>query len=185
MCSAQWAFLVSAIMDYHGLPQFRVMAAVEPRAGDEGYYLTAQPGKGEHYLAEYLARRVAEEFSGLAWDRGFLVRIARFLLRLHELGWYFPEPSGLDLWVRYSEDGTHELRLFNLHRLRRLEASDRSVLLRNLFDLWRVLPISQADGQLLAEEYLRFSPAFADDRRDWLQRFMDWQLESAGPKHQS
>jgi hypothetical protein len=174
--AAHWAFVVSAIMEYHGMAHFKVMAAVEVKGEEESYYLAVPPGKGEHYLAEYLARRVAEEFSGFSWDRRFLLRIARFILALHELGWHYPSPTERDLWVRSTDQGTHQIRLFNLHQLRQLPPSSPDFLLKNLFHLWRVLPLSQPDGLMLAEEYLRFSRRVAGDRHQWLHRFLEWQM---------
>jgi hypothetical protein len=174
---AGWAFLVSAMMDHHGLSHYRVMAAAESKTNGSGYMLSLTPGRGEYNLAEYLARRMAEEFSGLTWDRRFLIRLARFALSLHEAGWQFPRPSGEDFWVRYTDAGTHELRLFNLQNLRRLSLEDGGAQLRNLFELWSVLPTSRADGLMMAEEYMRFSRTLATERRKWLRKFMEWQAE--------
>lgn len=176
---ARWGFLMSALMDHHGVFHYRVMAALEKRDGP-GFMLTAVPGRGDYNLAEYLARRVAEEFSGLYWDRKFFVRVARFMMNLHELGWYFPRPSGDDIWVRTTEDNTHEVRLLTLHKLRPLPQAERETPLRNIFDLWRVLPISQADGIMLAEEYMRYSPRFSGERKKWTKKFMEWQLVEMG-----
>jgi len=178
--AARWAFWMSAVMERHGKSQFKVMAAVERKKGQGGYYLISRPQKSDYNLAEYLARRVAEEFSGLVWDRKFLIRVARFIEGLHVLGWAFPRPSGDDVWVRLTEQGTHELILFNLHKLRRIERDSGEALLGNLLDFWKVLPISQADGLMLAEEYLRFSRTLSSGRGAWMKRYMEWQMKPAG-----
>ncbi len=177
--AAEWAFIMSAIMEHHGVSHYRVMAAIEPKGDQGGITLEIPPGRGEYNLAEYLARKVAEEFSGAPWDRRFLIRVASFLLNLHNLGWRFPQPSGDDLWVRYTEEGTHEIRLSNLQRMRRFNPSDAEERLRNLLALRLALPISQSDGIVLAEEYLRFSRAHSSDRPGWRKRFLEWQLGSA------
>jgi hypothetical protein len=176
--SAAWAFYASAIMDHHGIAHYRVMAAIERKGDRGGSILSMMPGKGEYSLAEYLARRVADEFSGLAWDRRFLIRAARFVLALHELGWHFAKPSGDDIWVRYTEAGTHELILFNLQNLRRLDTRHGQAQLTSLFNLWRVLPISQSDGLMMAEEYLRSSKNLSSERKQWQRWFMEWQMQS-------
>ncbi len=176
---ARWGFLMSALLDHHDIVHYRVMAALE-KNDRSGFILSAVPGRGDYNLAEYLARRVAEEFSGLYWDRKFLIRVARFMMNLHESGWYFPEPSGDDIWVRTTDDNTHEIRILTVHKLRPLTLSQPEIKLRNMFDLWRVLPISQADGIMLAEEYMRFSPAFSGERKKWLKRFMELQLIELG-----
>jgi hypothetical protein len=182
--AAGWAFLASAIMDHHGIAHYRVMAAIERRGDRGGSLLSVVPGKGEYSLAEYLARRVADEFSGLPWDRRFLIRVARFVLNLHELGWHFTDPAGDDLWVRYTEAGTHELILFNLYKLKRLDRRHGEAQLVSLFNLWRVLPISQADGLMMAEEYLRFSRNIAPARKQLARRFMEWQMHSVNDRPQ-
>jgi len=173
--AARWGFYASAVLSHHGISHFPAMAAVH-QSGD-GLIFMSMPGKGDYNLAEYLARRVAEEFSGLPWDRKFLIRVARFMLALHEAGWHFPRPVGDDLLVRYTDEGTHEIRVFNLHKLRRIIPGEGYSMMRNLFDLWCVLPISQADGLMLAEEYLRFCRHLAKDRAKWLNRFMEWQRD--------
>ncbi|HUT55993.1 MAG TPA: lipopolysaccharide kinase InaA family protein [bacterium] len=180
--AAGWAFLASAIMDHHGVAHYRVMAAIERKGSRGGSILSVVPGKGEYSLAEYLARRVADEFSGLPWDRGFLIRVARFVLNLHELGWHFADPSGDDVWVRYTEAGTHELILFNLYNLKRLDRRHGDAQLVSLFNLWRVLPLSQADGLMLAQEYLRFSRNLSTARKQWARRFMEWQMHSVSDR---
>ncbi len=180
--AARRAFYVSAILDHHGIGHFNARAAAEKKDDRDGWIFISIPVRGEYNLAEYLARRVAEEFSGIAWDRKFLIRVARFLLALHEAGWYFPEPTGDDLWVRYTEEGRHEIRVFNLHRLARIDVNDGRAQLMNLLKLWTVLPISQADGLMLAEEYIRFQRLLAPDRGQWIRRFREWQLEPARMK---
>ncbi|MFO8057353.1 MAG: hypothetical protein R6V10_08670, partial [bacterium] len=75
---------------------------------------------------------------------------------------------------------THEVRLLTLHKLRPLLRHRPELYLRNIFDLWHVLPISQADGIVLAEEYMRFSPYFGGQRKQWLKKFMEWQLVEMG-----
>lgn len=175
--AARWGFLLSAIMTHHGIQHFRVWAAVENHQDRAGWLFCAMPGRGEYNLAEYLARRVAEEFSGLSWDRKFLIRVARFILRLHDLGWHFPRPAGDDLWVRFTDAGTHEILLGNLHRLEPITSPDPEIYLKNLIDLWRVLPISQSDGLMLADEYLKLSRQFYEDRAAWRKLFREWQLE--------
>ncbi|MFO8057912.1 MAG: lipopolysaccharide kinase InaA family protein, partial [bacterium] len=156
-------FIMSALLDHHGISHYRVMAALQKKDGS-GFMLSSVPGRSDYNLAEYLARRVAEEFSGLYWDRKFLIRVARFMMNLHEAGWYFPRPAGDDIWIRTTEDNTHEVRLLTLHKLRPLLRHRPELYLRNIFDLWHVLPISQADGIVLAEEYMRFSPYFGGQR---------------------
>jgi len=174
-------FVMSALLEHHGLPHFRVMAAMDA-PGQGSWLLTTAPGRGDYNLAEYLARKVAEDFSGLSWDRKFLVRTARFILALHELGFYFPDPAGDDIWVRTTDLPTLEFRLLNLHKLRRLRSGRPEDRLQNLFDWWRVLPISQSDGMMLAEEYLRFCPRLAPQRKVWLKKYLEWQIGSASPR---
>ncbi len=178
---ARHAFLASVVLDHHGISHFPVMAALEKKRGHEGSIFTRVPGKGEYNLAEYLARRVADEFSGLPWDRKFIIRVARYLQALHEAGWHFPRPSGDDLWVRHTEEGAHEIRILNVQRLRRLKALNDRTLMRNVFDLWCVLPISYADGLMLAEEYMRFFRLLKGDKKQCMERFMEWQMEFVAP----
>jgi hypothetical protein len=175
---AHWAFLVSAIMEHHGISHYGVMAAVENKNKEKGMVLSKLPGRGEYNLAEYLARKVADEFSGNIWDRKFLIRVARFIKSIHDLGWYFPNPSGDDIWVRYTDEGTHELRLSNLSSMRRFSHGDNEIRIKNLFEIWKVLPISQADGQVLSEEYLRFSRRLIPESESWAEKFSQWQLRS-------
>lgn len=175
--AAQWAFLSSAIMEHHGISHFRVMASVEKYNSRGGWALLTAPGKGEYNLAEYLARKVADDFSGLSWDRKFLIRLARYYLGLCDAGWHFPRPGGDDIWVRLTEEGTHEIRIFNLHNLRRLGRDGGGQELKSLFDLWCVLPISQADGLMLAEEYIRFCGRLSGEKKRWVRKFMEWQME--------
>jgi len=174
--TGEWAYLASALLDHHGISHFRVLCAYEKRGEQGGWFAAPTPGRGEYSLAEYLARRVADEFSGISWDRKFLIRVARYFQELHEAGFYFPEPSGDDLWVRYTDQGTHEIRVFNVHRLRRLPRDNGRTQFRSLFDLWCVLPISRTDGLMLAEEYLRFSRRLTDKRKEWLRRFSIWEM---------
>lgn len=176
--AARWAFIASAIMDHHGVSHYRVMAAIERNKDRNGHILALMPGKGEYSLAEYLARRVADEFSGISWDRRFLVRVARFILVLHELEWHFPKPAGDDIWVRHTEADTHDLKIFNLMGLRKMRPENPERQLKNLFELAAVLPISPADATMLAQEYIRFSRTLADNQKGWLKRFREWQLEN-------
>jgi hypothetical protein len=177
--SAVRGFTLSAVFQHYGLAHFPALAAIAGK--DLGFVFYAVPGRGDYNLAEHLARRVAEEFSGLAWDRKFLFRVARFIFALHQLGYYFPRAAGDDIWVRTAEGRTHQIMMLNLHKLAKLKPGAMVARMRSLFELWKVLPISQADGLLLFEEYLRHA---ADPRegKNWLRVFMDWQInEVSGP----
>ena len=61
-----------------------------------------------------------------------------------------------------------------------LVSGDPEAQIKSLFLLWSVLPISRADGIMLAEEYLRFSRRLSPERKKWLGRFREWQHESMG-----
>ncbi len=181
--AAKWGYLMAAALEFRRTKHRRVLAAVEARHrawAKESYLLVEVPPQFTYNLAEYLARKVADEFSGIPWERSILSRLARVLLNLHEMKLIYREPRGDDIYVMRTETGAHEFLLSNLHSLRSNVSLNMDTAVAHIAGLFSVLPISEADGIMVVEEYLRYSRRFREQRSEFLKRFRlkarEWML---------
>jgi hypothetical protein len=173
---AHQGMIMAAFLHERHLPHIEALAAVEARSRirarrDPGYLIMQKPETGCLNLAEHLARRVADEFSGLLWDRTDLISLAHFLRRMHEMNMVYSPASGTDLWVRWSETKGREFLFSNPHHLQLRKPLSRQDAARHLAEFFSVLPISEADESMVLKEYLRFSRRFRDQRQAFLADF--------------
>lgn len=179
------AFCLAAGLRARQLPHQAVVAAVESRSrrGSRLSWLLSERlvSPGTVNLAEYLARKVADEFSGLPWDRTVLPRLARFILWLQDMNLFHVQATGENIWIRRTAGGAHEFLIGDLHLLRYSSRLSLTMAASYLADLFAVLPISESDGWMVVEEYLRFSRRFRQRREEFRERFRErareWMIE--------
>jgi|GEM_PF-2928544 len=180
---ARQGMTMAAFLHERRLPHIEALAAVEARSRiraprDACYLIMQKPGPGCLNLAEHLGRKVADEFSGLPWDRADLISLAHFLRRMHEMNLVYSPASGTDLWVQWSETKGKEFLFSNPHHLWLKSPLSRQEAARHLAELFSVLPISEADESMVLTEYLRFSRRFRDQRQAFIA---DFAKSSHGP----
>ena len=186
---ARSAFLLAAGLRARRVPHRPVVAAIEARHrawAKPGWLLFERPETpGTVNLAEYLARKVADEFSGLPWDRTVLPRLARFIIWLQDMGLAHVRASGENIWIRRTPTGAHEFLVGDLHLLRDGLRLSLPAAVQYLTDLFAVLPISETDGWIVVEEYLRYSRRFRDRseqfRARFRQRAREWKVSPERP----
>ena len=183
------AFLLSAGLRARRVPHRPVLAAIEARHlpwAKPGWLLLLRPDSPSTVnLAEYLARKVADEFSGLPWDRTVLLRLARFLIWLQDMNLVHTRATGENIWIQRTPSGTHDFLVGDLHLLRDSVRLSRTAAVQYLVDLFAALPISESDGWIVVEEYLRFSRRFRAQREQFRsqfrQRAREWMVPPEKP----
>jgi hypothetical protein len=163
------AFFFSLRLTLENLPHQAPLLGVESPRED---YLIYEPLSGSSLaLNEYLARLLADELSGRSWDRKFLLRLARLLLRLHERGLVYEDPRGDELWVEELPEGRMNFYLTRLERLRAVGQLEAEFAGKNLFEILRSLPLSEPDALIILEEYLRRSRKFGAFKKNFADYF--------------
>jgi hypothetical protein len=181
---ARSAFCLAAGLRGRQVPHRAVAAAIEARSRPGSrlsWLLMERPdAPGTVNLAEYLARKVADEFSGLPWDRTVLPRLARFILWLQDMNLIHLQATGENIWIRRTAGGAHDFLIGDLHLLRDSARQSLPTAAQYLADLFSVLPISESDGWMVVEEYLRFSRRFRgkseEFRELFRQRAREWMI---------
>ena len=171
------AFRLAAGLRSRRVPHRTVVAAIEARHrawAKPSWLLLERPASpGAVNLAEYLARKVADEFSGLPWDRTVLPRLARFLIWLQDMGLGHAQASGENIWIQRTASGAHDFLVGDLHLLRDSARPSLSAAVQYLADLFAALPISETDGWIVVEEYLRYSRRFRPRADEFRSRFRE------------
>lgn len=175
---AYHGMLMSGFLEERHLPQMETIAAAAKRsmiggASRGGYIIIRKPDSDCLSLAEDLARKVADEFSGIAWDREYLVRLAKFLSRMHEMNMVYSPASGTDIWIRRSETKGREYLFGNQHNLWLRKRLSRREAAGHLAEFFTVLPISEADAGNVLKEYIRLSSRFRHDRDAFFSDFAE------------
>jgi len=186
---ARSAFLLAAGLRARRVPHRTVVAAIEARRrpwARPGWLLLERPETpGTVNLAEYLARKVADEFSGLPWDRTMLPRLARFIIWLQDIGLCHVQASGENIWILRTPSGAHDFLVGDLHLLRDGVRLSLPAAVQYLASLFAKLPISETDGWIVVEEYLRYSRRFRDRRDEFRARFRqcarEWLVSPESP----
>ncbi len=166
-------FTMAAFLKERNLLHLDALAAIESRSlfgadRGKGYIILQQPSPGCLNIAESLARKVADEFSGIPWDRTDLINLAHFLRRMHEMSLVYSPCSGTDLWVCLREAVGREFLFSNPHNLILRRPLSRQEAARHLAEFFAVLPVSEADSTMILEEYLRFSRRFSGQRKAFM-----------------
>jgi len=161
------AFYFSVRLGLENLPHQKPLVGIESPRGD---FIIYQPlSSASMALNEYLARLLAEELSGKSWDRGFLLRLAHLILRLHERGLVYEEPQGDEIWVEELPDGETNFYFTHLERLRAVGQIEAEFAGKNLFEIFSSLPLSEPDSLVILEEYLRRSKKFKDFKKNFTE----------------
>jgi hypothetical protein len=169
---------MAAFLKERGLPHLEALAAVQARSRlrsfkDKGYLILRKPQASCLSLAEHLARKLADEFSGLQWDRADLVSLAHFMRRMHEMNMIYSPASGTDIWVRSSENRGKGFMFANPQNLSLKKDLSWRDMARHLAEFFFVLPISEADKLTVLQEYIRFFSLVRGRREGFLAEFTE------------
>jgi len=90
------------------------------------------------------------------------------------------QATGENIWIRRTAGGAHDFLIGDLHLLRDSARQSLPTAAQYLADLFSVLPISESDGWMVVEEYLRFSRRFRgkseEFRELFRQRAREWMI---------